>query len=430
MAERGASSGGRLRIGLLTHSVNPRGGVVHTLELARALREAGHEPTVFAPATAGQAYFRDSGCEQLRVPVGRAPRGVHDMVVSRVAAFVDYLAVWPGRASIDVWHCHDGIGGNALQTLAERGAVGPWARTVHHLDHFDDRRVAALQDRGWQGAAAVYCVSRHWCGLLRESHGIEASLVGNGVDTRRFRPGAASGDAAACARLGLAPHQRIVLAVGGVESRKNTLGLLHAFARLRRTAGEAGGTHTGELPRLVIAGGVSLLDHDAYLRAFGEAAQAHGLEVATTRCGRAPILLTGAVADADMPVLLRRADVLAMPSFVEGFGLVALEALASGTPVVASRIAPFTEHLDDRLVDWADPHDAASIAHALRAALERGRSDAVGPAAQALLERYSWGASAARHVALYRQLDGAAAAVPHRPLIPQTHAAFDARPHA
>jgi hypothetical protein len=55
-------SGDTLRIALLTHSVNPRGGVVHALELARALHEAGRDVTVFAPAAPGDEMFRDVPC--------------------------------------------------------------------------------------------------------------------------------------------------------------------------------------------------------------------------------------------------------------------------------------------------------------------------------------------------------------------------------
>ena len=58
-----------LRIALLTHSVNPRGGVVHTLELANALHAAGHAVTVFAPAAPGQRLFRDPACRVSLVPV-------------------------------------------------------------------------------------------------------------------------------------------------------------------------------------------------------------------------------------------------------------------------------------------------------------------------------------------------------------------------
>ncbi len=53
-------------IALLTHSVNPRGGVVHTLELASALTALGHDVTVFVPAAPGETLFR----------VPRVPGGV------------------------------------------------------------------------------------------------------------------------------------------------------------------------------------------------------------------------------------------------------------------------------------------------------------------------------------------------------------------
>jgi glycosyltransferase involved in cell wall biosynthesis len=110
------------------------------------------------------------------------------------------------------------------------------------------------------------------------------------------------------------------------------------------------------------------------------------------------VVLTGPVTDADMPALFRLASVVAMPSLREGFGLVVLEALASGTPVVVSRIAPFTEYLADAPVAWADPMDVASIAAALQQAL-------AAPAITQLPEvcqRFSWQASAAEHLAQYQ----------------------------
>jgi glycosyltransferase involved in cell wall biosynthesis len=143
--------------------------------------------------------------------------------------------------------------------------------------------------------------------------------------------------------------------------------------------------------QLAIAGGASLLDHDAYARDFHAAAAAHGVGDA--------LVLTGVLPDAHMPALFRLADVLAMPSLNEGFGLVVLEALASGTPVVVPAIAPFTEYLDGTApAQWCDPLDADSIAAALRRALASAAFDAP----PALCRRFGWPASAARHAALYR----------------------------
>ena len=56
-----------LRIALLCHSVNPRGGVVHALELAAALAGLGHEPVVHAPTAGGGGFFRQTAFETVLV---------------------------------------------------------------------------------------------------------------------------------------------------------------------------------------------------------------------------------------------------------------------------------------------------------------------------------------------------------------------------
>src|SRR5439155_5670551 len=173
--------------------------------------------------------------------------------------------------------------------------------------------------------------------------------------------------------------------VGGIEARKNTCRLLQAMLQLRTRLPQA---------QLVVAGGASLLDHSAEGEAFRALAAAAGLAIGH---GEA-IVVTGPLADAEMPALHRRADVLAMPSLLEGFGLAALEALACGTPAVVSRIAPFNEHFAAEDVMWADPMQPASIADALQRAVARGRHRE----APAVCHRYAWSASAARHEALYR----------------------------
>jgi len=387
-----------LRIGLLTHSVNPRGGVVHTLELAHALHGLGHDVTVFAPALPGQAMFRPVAHRLELVPVeAGVPASVAAMVEARMAAFERHLAARLPAQPFDVLHAQDGIGANALATLRERGLVAGFARTVHHLDDFADARVAAWQQRGVDAAAQVMCVTRGWCDTLRTRYGIDAALVHNGVDCQRFRPQADASDARVAARFSLRggtlePSAPVVLAVGGVEARKNTVRIVEAFALLRR-----------ERPRaqLVIAGGVSLLDHAAYAGEFESALQHTGLSALPG----GDVVITGAVPDADMPALFRAADVLALPSLCEGFGLVVLEALASGTPVVASAIAPFTEYLNLHGAEDAvlcNPHDPAAVARALGAALAPERAAALQAGPPAVCLRFGWPASAARHVALYR----------------------------
>lgn len=379
-----------LRIALLTHSVNPRGGVVHTLELAAALTALGHDVTVFAPAAPGETLFRLPPCRVIYAPITLPQTGTVAMVEARIHAFRQTLMEHDAR-SFDVLHAQDSISGNALAELRAQGLIRGFTRTVHHLDHFDDPRLDAWQRRAYEDAEQVLCVSDTWTREMRSTFGIAALTVPNGVDIARFTPDEDAHDAQIRRRLSIGDGP-IVLSVGGIEARKNTLALLEAFALVLRTLPGA---------QLVIAGGASLLDHDAYARSVLKRAAELGLSIGPGES----VVVTGPLDDDAMPALFRSADVLSMVSLREGFGLVVLEALAVGTPVVASAIAPFTEYLDAATCYWANPADAGSIAAALQCALSGGGSRIdFDRAVPALLARFSWAASARRHVDVYRQL--------------------------
>ena len=383
-----------LSVALLAHSTNPRGGVVHALELAEALTARGHRAVVHAPDPGGRGFFRPTRCATVGVPArpvgsgGGGGGGLAALVEARIA---DYLAFFDRGDGLryDIHHAQDGISGNALASLRERGRIAGYVYTVHHLDAFADPAVAARQQRAIAGADRVFCVSRLWQDILARDHGIPAVLVGNGVDHARFTPAPGPEDAALRARLGLGDgNGPVFLSVGGVEARKNSVRLLEAFLAVRRTLPDA---------RLVIAGGASLLDHSAEAAAFdallagsGAGGNAGG---AVIRCGPLP--------DAAMPALFRLADALVFPSLREGFGLVVLEAMACGTPTVVSRIAPFTEHLGDADCLWVDPRDPAAIAAAMVAAVRPGPAAALRAAGLRRAAGFGWDACAARHLDAY-----------------------------
>src|SRR6476646_2885588 len=170
-----------LRIAILTHSINPRGGVVHALELGDALTRLGHEVVVHAPDPARAGFFRDTRCGTAAVPATPADVNVTTMVETRITDYLRYFDQ-PDTRRFDVWHAQDGISGNALATLKTNGVIAGFARTVHHVDTFQDPRLVALQKRAIATADELFVVSRIWQQALRRDFNREAAIVGNGVD--------------------------------------------------------------------------------------------------------------------------------------------------------------------------------------------------------------------------------------------------------
>ena len=379
-----------LRIAMLTHSTNPRGGVIHALELAEALHHQGQSVTLMAAAEAGQRFFRGTDCPTKIVPTPSLSGDLSARVGLRIQAYVEHFSN-PATERYDLYHAQDSISGCALATLAERGVIGGFVRTVHHLDHFADATLMDWQARSFQQAQQVLCVSRGWREKLAADYGIAALQVNNGVDARRFQAQPQPGDAALRQQLGLNRGGPVFLAVGGVEARKNTLRIFTAFTDVLKRSPQA---------QLLIAGGASLLDHSGYQHRFDSALADSGL---ASGLGQ-PVHLTGPLPDAAMPGLFRLADALVFPSLAEGFGLVVLEAIASGTPAIVSRIAPFTEYLLDSDCLWADPQDAASIAAAMAQAVTAFPRDRLPAIAQRLNAEFSWGKSAHTHLQIYQSL--------------------------
>lgn len=379
-----------MRIALLAHSMLPRGGVVHTLALGDALVERGHEVAVLLPAEPGQALFCRPRARVIALPMRTpAPGPLVEQVRQRIEAITQALAGVLPAQGFDLLHAQDSLNGNALANLADHGfALPPWVRTVHHLDDFDAPELRAWQQRGWQCADAVGCVSALWCAHFAQRLGVPAERLHNGVDLQRFQPDGR--------RL---PGEPYVLALGGVEARKNTTRLLEAFALARRS------DPTWRDMTLVIGGGASLLDHSAARRTWDETLAALGLAEGEGM----PVKRLGPLPHDAVPMWLRSARVVAMPSLMEGFGLVALEALACGTPVLVSERPPFTEHLADcDRVAWCDPESVPSMAAGLVAAARLPATAEVPGVCREL----AWSRSAAGHEAWYERVLTHAVAAP------------------
>lgn len=381
MRVTGTSS--RLRIAMLVHSTNARGGVIHALELAEALTRLRHTVVVHAPDPSGKGFSRKNGVQTISVPALPTDADVTAMVETRVADYVSYFES-PDHRRFDVFHAQDGISGNALATLQQRGLIDSFARTVHHMDNFDDPRLQALQHSSIATADQLFVVSQMWADRLAAEFSRSATVVGNGVDTRRFSSKPSANDAVLRDRLGIRSSP-ILLCIGGIEERKNSIRILEGFTQLRAIYPSA---------QLVIAGGASVLDHRAYHRQFQTALDNFGLPSGT-------VIHTGVLADADMPSLYRLADALVFASIREGFGLVVLEAMASGLPVIASHIPPFTEYLTDDDVVWCDPFSAGSIANAMVSVLAEPLHSLLSAKGCTVAGRHDWLRTARAHLPAY-----------------------------
>ena len=371
----------RPSIGIFAHSTNPRGGVVHAMQLAEALCEAGQDATLLAPALPGATFARAPRCPFVLIPAAPA-QGVAAMVARRIAEIAGFLTA-QGAPRFDVHHAQDPITANALVELVRRGAIGGFVRTVHHLEDFADPLLADWQDRAVRLADHLCCVSVLWQERIAARTGVAATLVGNGVDTGRFSPVVNERDAPLRRRLGLGEGP-VLLTVGGIEARKNTPRVLRAFLRLREARPDA---------TLVIAGGATLLEHGPCQAAFETLLRQSG--------AAASVIQAGVIADADMPALYRIADVVVSASVEEGFGLCAIEAMAAGAPAVVSRIAPFTEHLREDECLWVNPGNPEDIAQAMRLALRPAVAAQVAARGRAAAARFTWADVAARHAPVY-----------------------------
>jgi glycosyltransferase involved in cell wall biosynthesis len=136
-----------------------------------------------------------------------------------------------------------------------------------------------------------------------------------------------------------------ILSVGSIQPRKNLARLVGAYSRLRRERPDV------KLPKLALVGKKAWL-YDETLRAINESGLG-GL-----------ILLTGYVAEADLPAIYSSALCFVYPSYFEGFGLPPLEAMKCGTPVIAGNRTSLPEVMGDAGL-LIDPFDEAAIASAL-----------------------------------------------------------------
>ncbi len=372
----------------------PGGVETNVREVTRRLRAAGEEVEVYA------SDLYDEGRWERRtnypavvdgVPVHRfavRKRLVPGLTMPMMVGLIDALA----ESDADAIHAHSHRYGHVLEAavVAERLRI-PLVVSTHY--HPADRREPPLkrgllrvQDVGF--GMTAYRIAR----ALVVQTDREAALVREFAPSRKLRTIAPGIDLAAWSHperdlpAGIDLPPRYFLFVGRVASNKGLPTLLEALARLPadprsvlvlmgRDWGERG--HLESRAReLGIGERVRFLDH---------------VDPASAYRG-----------------VIRRAHALVLPSEWEAFGLVLLEAMAAGTPIVATNVGGVPDVLDQgrvgRLVPFGDPD---ALAAAMRAVDENPEETArLRTAALARVQGFDWSETVARHRALYREVVG------------------------
>jgi glycosyltransferase-like protein len=379
------------RVGLVTYSTKPRGGVVHLLALADALAKRSFPTEIIALGDEEVGFHRPVAVPCSFVAPPEPAPGLEARVFAAIDALEAGLAARAG-ALPPVLHVQDCIAARAALRVRDAGEPVRVVRTVHHVDDFTTPALVACQRRSILDPDRVLVVSRTWQQRLADEYGVKADVVTNGVDVERFGADPAPGLAAALRGRAGAEGRFLILTVGGIEPRKGTDHLFRALSLLRR--------RWARPPVLAIIGGHSFQDHTPYRNRVIASMSDLDLEF-----GR-DVALVGTVPDDEMAAWFHAADAFAFPSVNEGFGLVVLEAMAAGLPVVLTSLPVFAEYVrfgEDALA--VTPGDDGGLADALEAvAHDRDLRSALRRNGRNLAARFGWETTALQHIAIYDEL--------------------------
>jgi phosphatidylinositol alpha-mannosyltransferase len=371
-----------MRIGIVCpYSWDVPGGVqFHVRDLAEVLVARGHDVSVLAPAD------DDTPLPPYVVPAGRAVPVPYNGSVARVnfgPISAARVRRWLREGEFDVLHIHEPAT-PSLSVLACWAATGPIVATFHTSTLRSRAMLAAypILEPTLEKIRARIAVSEDARRTLVEHIGGDAVLIPNGVFVDRF--------AAAVGEPAWRGEDGTVGFIGRMdEERKGLPTLLAAFERLLSTRP---GT------RLVVAG-------------RGDADEAaEGMSASL----RAAVTFLGEVSEPEKARLLRTVDVYVAPNLGgESFGIVLVEALAAGAPVLASNLDAFRRVLDDGRVGVLFPTgDVTALAEALGDLLEdEPRRLELSRAGSAWCRRYDWSTVVEDLLAVYETVTAGAGAV-------------------
>ncbi len=365
-------------------------------ELARELGRRGHRVDIFTRASRPSdkewvALADNVRLVYLKVP--KAYRAAKDALYQYLPDFFMRLEDFRLRqgAAYDLVHSNYWLSG-CIGNKAEACWKAPHLTTFHTLgllkniigkgEHEPKLRIN-VEKLVAQACTRIVVGSRREQKNLCRQYAVAKSKTGIapcGVDLKLFRP---LGRDYARLRLGLAPHEKIVLYVGRFDPLKGISRVIEAVSLLKH------------LPlRLIIVGGDG--QKTAELRKIKLLARELALGGIVQFAGRA--------GHQELPLYYSAADVLAVPSLYESFGIVALEALACGTPVIATAVGAMDsiirKDVNGCIVRGATP---AAFARAIQALTATGPASALAREdVRETVAGYSWACAADSMLEQYR----------------------------
>lgn len=367
---------------------------VYVRELSSELARLGYEVDMFTRRDGDLPHVEEiaPGLRLIRVDAGPASPVDKEEQVELLPALVrnmrPYLA-GEGRG-YDVLHSHYWQSGRAARILAREFDL-PHVTMFHTLGEVKNRariterepRLRILHERHVaRSADAIVTASSHEQALLDRHYGAPTRrmvTIPCGVDLGMFHP---RDRAESRASLGLPAGEPVLIWAGRLEKLKGVDILISAAAQLE----------IGAFTLLIVGGD----NHAAELKAQLQAqAAAEGIA--------ANVRFTGPVPHDMLPAYYSAADVCVVPSYYESFGLVAVEAMACGTPVVASRVGGLVSTVEDGvngyLIPWRCPEPFAEKLEILLRNPELRRN--FSRAAERSVQRFAWRSVALQVAGLY-----------------------------
>jgi glycosyltransferase-like protein len=378
-----------MRVAMMTYSIMPRGGVVHSSKLAEHLAGLGLEVELFALCNTNGMKIEDEikFYRPLDIPYTIYPftQQSNDVIMYVKQMINEYENNLP--KDFDIYHTHDCVGANALCSLKSRNELkAPTVRTIHHLDSFQNKDLIKFQERAALGCDHKLVVSRFWQDYFKQKLDVDSQITYNGVDTNSFNPHV---DGSSIRKKFGIENEPVILFVGGLESRKGLEYLLFAMKMVQKEIPDA---------RLIVVG------KDAFSSLPGERTFFNILIKRLDLEKHIDFIFR--VDEPDVPKYYAACDVFVLPSKMEGWGLSIIEAMATKKPVVATSVGGIPELVENEKNGFlCNPGDISELAKRITYLLKNCEvAKQMGENGLATAQFYSWEKTAEKVKEIYNDI--------------------------